>query len=288
MRMGRIFKLLALVMVACTESSDKSDLFDSGKSLGAVDKRLEEASGLVASVANPGYLWTHNDSGNPAEIFLLDQKADIAMTVLLKGITNRDFEDISLGPGPEAGKKYIYLGDIGDNLAVFPEKIIYRFEEPVLDKIKEVEIDVFDTLVVKLSDQIRDTEALMVDPVSKELIIISKREDSVRVYHTPVPLNSDTTELQYAFTLPFHKIVAADISLDGNEVLLKDYEHIYYWKKKNTETILELLQTSFTELTYKQEPQGEAVCWATDASGFYTLSEAVNDKPGKLLFYKRN
>ena len=285
--MNRFMIIWLIGLAACSNPAVKSNLFDSGKNTGTVSKELEEASGIVASINNPGYLWSHNDSGNPTEVFLLDQKADIVFTILLKGITNRDFEAIAVGPGPEEGKNYIYLGDIGDNLAVYPEKLIYRFEEPVLVNEKKLQVDQFDTLIVKLSDQIRDTEAMMVDPVSKELIIVSKREDSVRLYRSTIPSKSDTTILQYAFTMPFHKVVAADVSRDGSEVLLKDYEHVYYWKKKGNESIFDLLQTPATELTYTQEPQGEAICWAVDGTGFYTLSETVKEQRGKLLYYKR-
>ena len=35
------------------------------------------------------------------------------------------------------------------------------------------------------------------------------------------------------------------------------------------------------------EPQGEAVCWAADGSGYFTLSEERNNRPAHLYFYPR-
>lgn len=280
--------LLVFLLLACTPPVKKSDLFEPGQKLGTVSKKLEEASGLVASIANPGMLWSHNDSGNPAEVFLIDQKANIVLTITLKGISNRDFEDISMGAGPKAGVNYIYLAEIGDNLAVYPEKYIYRFEEPVLGDKKEIVQAEFDTLIVKLSDQVRDTETLMNDPLTQDMFIVSKREESVILYHIPAPFEKDTLVAEAMATLPFHKIIAGDISRDGKEVIMKDYGNIYYWKKKGDESIVELLKTNPEVLEYEPEPQGESICWKADGSGFYTLSETVKDKRGKLIFYERN
>jgi hypothetical protein len=129
--------IAALCLMAC--SSEISDLFSSAKEKGIVDIKLEEASGLVASAAHPGYFWTHNDSGNGAELFLIDSTANIAATMPLAAVRNRDWEDITLGPGPDPDKTYVYVGDIGDNKAQYPYKIIYRLEEPTAIENKTIE-----------------------------------------------------------------------------------------------------------------------------------------------------
>jgi hypothetical protein len=38
---------------------------------------------------------------------------------------------------------------------------------------------------------------------------------------------------------------------------------------------------------YKEEPQGEAITFARDGSGFYTLSEKVKGEKTYLYFYPR-
>lgn len=255
--------------------------------MGKVSKRLEEASGLVASMSNPGFYWTHNDGGNPAEVFLIDQKAKIKLVCKFKHIQNRDWEDIALGAGPEEGKTYIYVGDIGDNKAQYPVKIIYRFVEPVFSDEKEIVISDYDTLFVKLPDGVRDSEALTIDPVSKDLFLFSKREDSVRLYQMTYPFLADTILLARVAILPFHNINAVDISVDGKEVLAKDYDHIYYWKKEGVESIGELLQKPPIELPYDKGPQDEAIAWERDASGFLTLGEIVKKHGGELVLHKR-
>lgn len=280
------FFFLALVLTGCSADSGNSDLFTLGKSVGKVDKALEEASGLVASISHTGYFWTHNDSGNDAEVFLIDDKANVAATYTLANTKNRDWEDITMATLD--GRNYLYIGEIGDNNAAYPLKMLYRFEEPTATTGNHT-INQFDTLYIQLPDGSRDTEALMFDPVSTDLFLISKREDSVRLYEFSSRWNSgDTLIPEKKLTLPFHNVVAADISPDGKEVILKTYDYVYYWKREKAESIVELLQQKQLELKYKPEVQGESVAWSRDGSGYYTLSESNQHERASLLFYKRN
>jgi len=261
-------------------------LFESQRSVGIVSKKLSEASGLVASISNPGYFWTHNDGRNPPEIYLINEKAEVVMTCKLKNVVNRDWEDITIGPGPEEGVNYLYVADIGDNDAVYPYKILYRIKEPELSE-KKIEIKEIDKLVFKLPDGTRDSEAIMVDPITNYFYIISKREKSVRLYEIKFPVASDTLQAVALGKLPLSDIVAANISSDGSEVLLKNYGYIYYWKRAGDESILTLLQRDPVKLKYEPETQGEAIAWRRDGTGFYTLSESGLITQADLFFYKR-
>jgi hypothetical protein len=89
-------------------------------------------------------------------------------------------------------------------------------------------------------------------------------------------------------TIPFKNIVAGAFSPDGSEILLKDYNHIYYWKREPAESLESVLLKPAVELPYDIEAQGESITWRLDAKGFYTLSETNVGKPAYLKFYKRN
>lgn len=277
--------LLVLCLIAC--SDDKiSSLFSSAEEKGTIDIKLEEASGLVASAAHPGYFWTHNDSGNGAELFLIDSNAQIVATMPLANVRNRDWEDITLGSGPEPDKTYLYVGDIGDNNAQYPFKIVYRLEEP--SEVENKVIEKLDTVYIQLPDGTRDSESLMIDPISSRMFIVSKREDSVRLYQFSNTWKSgDTLTAELKIKMPYNLTVAADISVDGSEVLLKNYDHVYYWKREGSESIADLLQQTPLELRYKPEKQGEAIAWSRDGKGYYTLSESSTHERARLLFYKR-
>ena len=289
--MNKIILVGFVIFLGCSKPGRKEviseGLFTVGESMGIVDERLVEASGLVASVNNPGYFWSHNDSDNPSEIFLIDQQASIKLTCKFTNLENRDWEDIAVGAGSHEGKTYVYVGDIGDNNAQYAVKYIYRFEEPVLSNQTEIVISKYDTLIVTLPDGVRDSEALTIDPISKDIFLFSKREDSVRLYQLHYPFLEDTIQAERIAILPFHNINAADISIDGSEVLIKDYDNIYYWKKESNESIGELLLKKPIELPYDKGPQDEAIAWKRDGSGFFTLGETVRGKGGDLVLHQR-
>ncbi len=252
------------------------------------EKKLGEVSGIAASATNPGLFWVHNDSGNKPEVYLIDRSLKVLLTCRLDGVENRDWEDIAVGPGPEAGKSYLYVGEIGDNEARYQYKMIYRFEEPALGESSEIRISSFDRIVFSLEDKRKDTETLLIDPASKSLYVVSKREEPVWLYELGNPAETaDTLVAKKLYSLPFTQIVGGDVSPDGKSVLLKNYEHIYYWKDEGGKPLKEILRGEHAEVPYELEPQGEAIAWARDHSGFYTLSEKNVGKDTYFYFYSR-
>ena len=216
---------------------------------------------------------------------MLDENAVTKKIYTLSKIENIDWEDIALGPGPEENTYYLYVGDIGDNLIRRAVKYIYRTREPLLDGSEE--ITDFDTMMVKLSDEVRDTETLLSDPISKNLYLVSKREHDVGLYEITYPFTADTLIAVRVHSLPLKNINGGSISPPGNEVLLRNYEHIYYWKKTGNESIIDLLKKPAIELRYDPEPHGESIAWARDGSGFFTLGENAKGERARLFFYKR-
>jgi hypothetical protein len=286
------FCLLTLICTSCYKSKPEpvdSNAFLSPTALGKLThKKLSEVSGIAASVQNPGALWTLNDSNNPAEVYLVDENLNIKLTCKL-GVKNRDWEDIEVGPGPVEGKHYVYVGDIGDNNGRHEYKYIYRFEEPVVeDGKKEITIRRFETFVVRLADAKKDTETLMVHPKTKYVYLVSKREQPVVVYELKAPLRiRDTLTAVPVTSLPLKQIVGGSISPDGNEVLLKNYDNIYYWNIEGM-PLVEGLKARPQILPYVEEPQGESIAFNRDASGFYTLSEKIKGEDTYLYFYARS
>jgi hypothetical protein len=266
-------------------------LFSEGKKVGLLkSQKLGEVSGLAASVVNAGLFWTINDSGNDPEVYLIDVETNIKRTYVLKGVDNRDWEEIALGPGPKPGKSYLYVGDIGDNLAIHQYKYIYRFEEPVYsaDASDNIEISSFDTLVFSLSDEQRDTEAFAVDPRTNDIYIFSKWSRPVNIYHLKATTSkTDTLIAQHVGTLPLSMVVAADFNRDGSELLIKTIKGVFYWKRPANVTVTGMLQEPGQSLPYKREPQGEAVAWSTAGDGYYTLSEQKKGEDVHMMFYQR-
>jgi hypothetical protein len=285
--------LPVIVMIGCSDRptlENPTDEFLPGQRLAELtSKKLDEISGIAASISNPGMMWAHNDSQNGTEVYLIDDKLNIIMTCKLMGIDNRDWEDITVGPGPVAGKSYVYVGEIGDNNAKYQFKRIYRFEEPEVQHAGEkVELKAFDTITFRLPSK-KDTETLLIDPLTRNLYVISKREEPVFVYEIAYPYStSDTLLAREVASLPLTQIVGGDISPDGRKVLLKNYEYVYYWNNPSGKSFPDVLKEKPLDVPYEEEPQGESITWARDGSGFYTLSEQSRTKKAYLFFYRHN
>jgi hypothetical protein len=312
--------LIVTLCLGCQKKATvavNSELFELGVSQGTLDNpELVEVSGLVESINNPGYLWVHNDSGDKARLLLIDKQGKQRATIWLANATNRDWEDIAIGPGPEEGKTYVYIGDIGDNNQKYEFKHIYRIEEPIIDlnTTSDTTIARVDRIEFKLPDGPQDTELLMIDPSTRDLYTISKRKRKVNLYRVPYPqstvapmtaevaladrdfskIESKNISQQGEETLIngynsqyYYQIVAGDISPDGQEVLIKSYSAVYYWKKTGQESLIELLGKDPIRIPYEAEPQGEAIGFDAEGNGYFTISEKRGMASPQIIFYKR-
>jgi hypothetical protein len=271
-------------------SSDKP-LFSAGIDKGILENQaITEASGLTASRQNKGLFWTHNDSKDLNRLFLFDENGRDKGTFYIDKATNRDWEDLEMVTINNT--PYIYVADIGDNDGKHEKKYIYRIKEPtiklsnkpILDTLRGVE-----TIVIKYPDANRNAECLMVDQKTYDMYIVSKFEDKVVVYQIPYP--QSTTQINVAkpvATLPMTFVTAGTISLDNQEILIKNADNVFYWKRKKDESIVAALKRPATLLPYVKEPQGEAITFAFEGSGYYTVSEIKKKVKPHLYFYKRN
>ncbi|CAN5177732.1 hypothetical protein BH23BAC1_BH23BAC1_47490 [soil metagenome] len=275
-------------------SSDlqNSDLFVSkGAAVGAVN--LPEVSGLAESQVNPDHIWAHNDSGNSNSIFLINKNTGkISVEYVVSGAKNVDWEDMEIGPGPENGKSYIYMGDIGDNQAIRSKSIIYRFPEPEFDTSQEgqkIELNNnLEVLEYTYPEGARDAETLLLDHKTKDLYIISKRELPAKVFIFPYPQNiKASTKLVQVGSLPFFMPVGGNVSPDGKEILIKTYQTIYFWQHDFNEPLWKTLAKQPQIAPYDPvEPQGEAISFDSKG-GYFTLSEKVNNTQPILYYYQR-
>jgi hypothetical protein len=267
---------------------------------------LSEASGLAASRVNPGYFWSHNDSGNPNVLYYFDDKGKGLRSFELVGATNRDWEDMAI-VGESDGSATIYVADFGDNGAIYTDYTIYWFKEPIINASTSSKISAVNSLKFTLPDGARDMECLLIDQKTKDIFIVSKRENNKRLYKISasnvVPLARIQAEFvqELSFSIPIiadsrvvsvNYISGGSVSADNSEILIKNYFEMYYWKRSSGETIPSALKRPPVKVTYAginsdgtgQEIQGEAVSFAADGSGFYTLGEGVS---ARLYFYKK-
>lgn len=297
--------LIILIMApSCKEAAVETDpndtsvpqsrLFSGPLAEGTLESTvIDEASGIAASRSNSLYLWTHNDSGGDADLYLFTTAGADSGRYTLEGAGNIDWEDMTVGPGPDDALNYLFVADMGDNAAVRGSYFIYRVAEPdlnVADLPTSSSLSGVDRINFVYSDGVaRDAESLMVDPNTKDLYIVSKREAQVGVYRLPYPQDLTATDTAvFQGVIPFTNIVAADISPDGSEILMKDYFNVYHFPL-TAEGIQGSMLAPPSRLIYTAEPQGEAIAWSADGNTYYTLSEiGRSTDPVVLYSYRRN
>jgi len=254
---------------------------------------IDEASGIVDSRSQPGNLWVQEDSGNPAELTLLGHDGKLKGRISVPRFLNIDWEELANGPGPQDGVNYLYIGDIGNNDGNRGVVQIYRLPEPTSLQTPITQVDRFN---FRYPDGPRDAEAMFVDPATKDIYIISKREpNNTRLYRLRYPQNRDETATAEALGempsfgqgLPAY-VTGAAISSDGSELIVRTYSNLFYWKRKDGQSIADALQkgTSRT-IPYRLEPQGEAVCFNKDGRGYFTLSERSTAASVNLYYYPK-
>lgn len=276
---------------------DKSDsLFAEASALGSLENNdMVEISGIAVSLQDPNLIWSHNDSGDMNRVFLTRRDGRFQGIFRILGSGNRDWEDIAIGKGPESDINYLYIADIGDNNAQYDEINLYRFPEPDITTADtsaqwtDVNPDLVERFPVKYPDGARDAETLLLDPWTLDLFVISKREFPARIYRLAYPYSHEESRtFEFYGTLPISYLTAGDISADGKQIVLKTKERVWLWSREEGESLADAFLRQPQRLPYLPEPQGEAIAFSPEDSGYYTLSEkATSSLLPVVYFYEK-
>jgi len=252
------------------------------------NEAIDETSGLGFGRINKDTLWVHNDSGDTARIFAIGTDGTHHATVHLTGTEAQDWEDLALVDGASSDEGLIYIGDIGDNGSTRKSVVVYRLAEPDLSSVEpgtELHTKSFERFELVYEDGAHNAEALMVDPRTGRVLILTKTEKGVTaLYATAAPLEktgSETLHLEATIDLlgidlkGFRIVTAADISPDGGWMLVRTYSDAYMWARPGHATYAEWLETTPCELPVEAERQGEAATFSADARHYFTISEGI-------------
>jgi hypothetical protein len=248
------------------------------------DTLIDESSGLGASRRYPGLLWTHNDSGDSARLFLISQTGDTKAVVTLNGATARDWEDMAVaGSGNTA---WVYVGDIGDNASAHDSITIYRFCEPHLNgaataAAQTLAVDC-EKMTLRYPDGARDAESLMVT-ADGQIFIVSKSLGGSAVYSTPRPFAAGTSQtLQMAGRMALNSdsffgrlTTGGDISPDGTRIVVRTYTEAYEWLKPKNTTWQAVWKSKPHFWALPTSQQGEAICYGLDSNSLFLTSEKL-------------
>lgn len=239
--------------------------------VGNLATELTETSGLGASRVHDDVVWAHNDSGNGARLYAIDLTGALVADMALTGATNRDQEDLAVAPCGD--RSCVYLGDIGDNGARYPDVVIYRVPEPSLDA---GATDPVEAIRLTYPDGARDAEALLVD-TDETVWVLSKEPGVSRVYSAP--FGGGDTELTFRGELDLTSLPAgdrelltgADFDASTGRVLLRTYTAIAEARLARGADVSTLLRATLTRVPAGVELQGEAVAALPD--GYLHVAE---------------
>lgn len=251
---------------------------------------ITEISGISSYSYKKGYFWVHNDSGDKAQVYLIDSLASVKGIVKLKGVNAIDCEDIS--KFVLNGKAYLLLADIGNNLRNREVLTIYMFPEPELEVGNGVvNLEVADIIKIpfKYADKKRDAEAIFVDQEDEKLYIVSKRDFHSTVFSLPLNTIQDESKvhvLEPLLLLPFTFVTGADMRVDGSHIVIKNLTNVYLWERSAGTSVINTLSQPYESIPYIIEPQGEAICFDPNERYFYTISERPLGLDSYLYRYK--
>jgi hypothetical protein len=292
--------VVALVLVgsivlsspAAGAGDDRCAGFGTPAVAGAVaNPALVEISGLAGSRVHPGVLWTHNDSGGAPEVFAMGEDGADLGAHAVDGAGATDWEDIAVGPGPDPDRSYLYVADIGDNAAGRDSVTVYRVPEPI-DAPTSAGSTLTGTEAIELRypDGARDAEALLVDPSTGDLVVVTKSYlGSSHVLVAPAAslvdgatvTMSDQATISIAAPpggqgLPGTAVTGGDMAPDGSIVLLRTYQSVLAYPRVEGQPVAEALQATPCDAPQVDEPQGEAVAFIGSGAAYVTASEGAN------------
>lgn len=203
--------------------------------------------------------------------------------ILVEGAENIDWQDLAIGPGPQDGVDYIYVGDIGDQDGNRSTLVIYRFPEPDLAGLTapfEVSVSDFERIEFTINEA-RSCETLMLDARTKDLIVLGKMQ--AMVYRLPYP--QKVNEVYEADFKGHHRlqreIKAGDMSPDGSEIIIKDVGQIFHWTVEEGEDPVQVMfEKPATFAEYRSEIEGGALGWSADGNAYFTITDTDLSEDG--------
>ena len=236
------------------------------------DPSANELSGLVRSRSQPGVLWSHDDSGAGPVLFGLLADGRVVARPTVTGAQAVDWEDIAVGPAPD-GRPLLYVGDIGDNASRRPSIDVYRVTEP---RVGAAATAPAARLQLRYPDGAHDAEALLVDPLRGDIVIVTKALGAARAYRAParLPAGSQTT-LRRGPAIALSLVTAGDVSADGRIVVLRGYDRLAVWVRRGREPLTTTLTRApcLSPTSLAAEGQGEAIALDRRGASFATVTE---------------
>lgn len=280
---------------------------------------LRENSAAVMSVSQPGVLFTINDSGNEPVLFALDTAGNDRGAWVVRGARNDDWEAAALGPcgpatrGDDGGKARdgrqeipgatahcLYIGDVGDNAATRPSRVIYRVPEPRAGAAGTNGSLTAERVTFRYSDGPHDVEALWVGRDGTTWLMTKRRLDApdgtrrparifaldARAWRRPDSLATARLVDSIAVvpgSAPGRMITDAALSFDGTRLAVRTYAEVFIFDADPaTGRVASDTPASACGITGLRQRQGEGITWL-GTSGWLLLTSEGQRAPMHVI-----
>ena len=248
-------------------------------------KDVKESSGLAASPCQPNVFWTHNDSGDDAFIFAMDQTGKDLGTYIVTNATNDDWEDIAAYKDVD-GSCYLYIGDIGNNKLERSEIPVYRVKEPAIsnsnppsDDKNPLRTEAAQVSRFKYQDTPHNAETMMVNPSTGDVYVLTKRVDGPSLVFkfkpgfgsNQVVIAQKVGEISVP-SVPNGLLTGGAISPDAKRVILCDYSSGYELTTTSS-TFDDIWKSKPLAVDLGERKHGEAITFAPDGRSVLGTNE---------------
>lgn len=264
-----------------TSSLKEATIFNQNLTGKIESSLLNEASGITRSGYSNDIFWLINDGGDEPFIYALNKQGRDLGRYYIKGIDNRDWEDIS--SFKLDNQNYLIIADTGDNDSKHKHSFLYIIKEPKITNNNSNRLT-----RLKLSWRIRfqyqngprDCESIAVDTKSNRILLLSKRTVPAVMYELPLKPNKKRRLLKatpiaklnsipqpgifFIITNPIFgryasQPTAMDISLDGMELAVLTYKFGYIYHRSDKQSWEQALMSSPEVFDLPQLAQAEAL-----------------------------
>jgi hypothetical protein len=195
---------------------------------------LPEISGAARSARSDEAIWVHQDSGNAPVLHEVGLDGVVVSSWELPGAPNTDWEDLAAVPDGSR-RRHLFVADTGNNLREREIVEVLRVPEPLTDDRSGV-ISSVATIRLRHPDTPADVEALLVDPHTGDLVLVTKElSGTARVLVAQgaawAPSGSEhLLEDRGPLVLGFGQaVLAGDVSPDGAIAALRTPSRVLLW-----------------------------------------------------------
>ncbi len=254
-----------------------------------LDAHLSDLSGLAASHVHDDTLWVLNDGGAGPQLYAIGKRGGLIATLRIAGVVNTDWED--LAAFDLHGHHYLLIADTGDNGGLRKTLQLHVVEEPqaLVDGVLRPAW----SIVFRWPDGARDCEAVAVDAVRGEILLVSKRHRPPELF--VLPLRPTSGSLQVArlvghlggipepdpsllrlnphLARMHNQVTAADLSPDGRTLAVLTYHDLLVYPRGKSVDWSAAVATTPQVHPLPWLAQAEALGWSADGQSLYATGE---------------